>query len=83
MEVSTFKSEKKSFIFFLPTGIEGKKKIKDFFSDLKIETSKRDEIPIITNGEDIIWVVGFRSSKKFLKDNISKEVIIINYGENI
>lgn len=69
--------------YFFPTGIMGKKKIKDFFSDLKIETSRRDEIPIITNGEDVIWVVGLRSSRKFLKDKSTKEVIIINYGENI
>ena len=61
--------------------MEGKKKLKDFFSDLKLE--KRDEIPIVTNGEEIVWVVGLRSSKKFLKDKSTKEVIIINYGENI
>lgn len=67
--------------YFYPTGMEGKKKLKDFFSDLKLE--RRDEIPIITNGEEIVWVVGFRSSKKFLKDKSTKEVIIINYGENI
>lgn len=69
--------------YFFPTGLIGKKKIKDFFSDLKVETSKRDEIPIITNGEEIVWVVGLRSSRKFLKDKSTKEVIIINYGENI
>ena len=67
--------------YFYPTGMEGKKKLKDFFSDLKLE--RRDEIPIITNGEEIVWVVGLRSSKKFLKDKSTKEVIIINYGENI
>lgn len=67
--------------YFYPTGMEGKKKLKDFFSDLKLE--KRDEIPIVTNGEEIVWVVGLRSSKKFLKDKSTKEVIIINYGENI
>lgn len=67
--------------YFYPTGMEGKKKLKDFFSDLKLE--ERDEIPIVTNGEEIIWIVGLRSSKKFLKDKSTKEVIIINYGENI
>ena len=67
--------------YFYPTGMEGKKKLKDFFSDLKLE--KRDEIPIVTNGEEIIWVVGLRSSKNFLKDKSTKEVIIINYRENI
>jgi hypothetical protein len=49
----------------------------------KIELYERDRIPILTNENDIIWVVGMRSSKKFLKDKGTKEVIIINYGENI
>ena len=69
--------------YFYPTGMDGKRKIKDFFSDLKLERKERDEIPIITNGEEIVWIVGLRSSKKFLKDKSTKEVIIINYGENI
>jgi tRNA(Ile)-lysidine synthase len=69
--------------YFYPTGMTGTKKIKDFFSDNKIELYERDRIPILTNENDIIWVVGMRSSKKFLKDKSTKEVIIINYGENI
>lgn len=69
--------------YFYPTGMDGKKKVKDFFSDIKLERKKRDEIPIVTNEEEIIWIVGLRSSRKFLKDKSTKEVIIINYGENI
>jgi tRNA(Ile)-lysidine synthase len=68
---------------FSPNGIDGTKKIKDFFSDLKIPTSGRERIPILTNKNDIIWVMGFRTSKKFLKDKNTKEVIILNYGKNI
>jgi len=68
---------------FAPNGIPGTKKIKDFFSDLKIPTVERNRIPILTNGKEIIWIMGFRTSKKFLKDKNSKEVIILNYGKNI
>ncbi len=69
--------------YFYPTGMNGKKKVKDFFSDIKLSVRDRNETPIITNGEEIIWIVGLRSSQKFLKDKSTKEVIIINYGENI
>ena len=68
---------------FSPNGIEGTKKIKNFFSDLKIPTKERDRIPILANKTDIIWVMGLRTSKKFLKDKNTKEVIILNYGKNI
>lgn len=69
--------------YILLNGLNGTKKLKDFFSDLKIPTQKRDEIPILVNEKDIIWIMGFRTSKKFLKDKNTKEVIILNYGKNI
>jgi tRNA(Ile)-lysidine synthase len=67
----------------LPNGLNWTKKLKDFFSDLKIPTQERDKIPVLTNGKEVIWVMGFRTSKKFLKDKNTKEVIILNYGKNI
>jgi len=69
--------------FFEPVGINGKKTIKKFFSDLKIDKDMRDEIPLVTSDSEVLWVVGFRTSKKFIKDNATKEVIIFEYGENI
>lgn len=74
---------KKNGDFFEPTGMPGKKTLKKFFSDLKIDSYEREKIPIVTNGEDIIWVAGIRASRKFLKDKNTKEVIIFEYGENI
>ena len=68
---------------FFPTGMTGSKKIKDFLSDNKISTDERDKIPLITSNDEIIWVVGLRSSRKFLKDKQTKEVIILKYGKNI
>jgi len=69
--------------FFYPTKMTGKKTLKKFFSDLKIDLNEREKIPIVSTDEEVIWVVGFRSSRKFLKDKSTKEVIIFEYGENI
>lgn len=74
---------KKDGDFFEPTGMLGKKTIKKFFSDLKIDSNEREKIPIISTDSDIIWIAGFRASRKFLKDKNTKEVIIFEYGENI
>lgn len=65
------------------SGMEGKKSIKKFFSDLKVDSDIRDKIPLIASEDDILWVVGFRTNKKYLKDKYTKEVIIFEYGENI
>ena len=64
-------------------GLDGKKSIKKFFSDLKIDSRFRDKIPLIASENDILWVVGYRTNQKYLKDKSTKEVIIFEYGENI
>lgn len=46
---------------FKPLGMDGYKKIKDFFIDEKVKKTKRDRIPIIVDNNGIIvWIVGFR-----------------------
>ncbi len=45
---------------FFPLGAGGRVKLKKFFIDLKVPREKRDAIPIVTCGNDIVWVAGFR-----------------------
>lgn len=67
--------------FFYPVGMTGKKKLKDFFIDLKIPSQLRNTIPILTTGYDkIIWVVGKRADRRFLAD-LGSECIKITFTE--
>ena len=51
---------------FHPIGLEGKrKKIQDFFSDMKLERAKRETIPILVAPEGILWVGGYRIDHRF------------------
>jgi tRNA(Ile)-lysidine synthase len=47
---------------FSPLGLNGYKKLKDFLIDLKVPVDERDKIPLVTDGENILWVVGYRIS---------------------
>ncbi len=47
---------------FTPYGMIGSKKIKDYFIDEKVSKDKRDEIPILIDKNNIIWVIGYRIS---------------------
>jgi len=66
---------------FRPLGFGRTKKVQDLFVDLKVPRDERDSIPLVTSGDDIIWVAGLRAddrfkvteqTKKFLKLGIVK-----------
>jgi tRNA(Ile)-lysidine synthase len=40
--------------------MSGTKKIKDIFIDEKIPRSDRDNIPILTDGNNILWIIGYQ-----------------------
>ena len=59
----------------------GRKKLKDFLIDEKIERNRRDYLPVVVsslNGE-IIWVAGVRQTKVALVDENTKEYLILSY----
>lgn len=65
---------------FRPLGMEGSKKIKDFFIDEKVPSSQRDKIPIVVdNGGGIVWVAGMRCNDKFKIGFNTREVLKIKF----
>ncbi|WP_074351194.1 tRNA lysidine(34) synthetase TilS [Proteiniborus sp. DW1] len=64
---------------FAPLGMRGTKKLKDFFIDEKIPRDERDRIPIIEDGEKIIWVVGYRISEECKISSNTSSVLVLEY----
>lgn len=50
---------------FYPIGFGKKKKLQDYFVDEKISRDKRDGIPIVRSGNDIIWIAGLRADDRY------------------
>ena len=50
---------------FHPLGFGRTKKIQDLFVDLKVPRDERDRIPLVTSGDDIVWVAGYRADDRF------------------
>jgi len=50
---------------FVPFGMSGHKKLKDFFIELKIPTEARSQVPILTLNDVPIWVCGYRIDDRF------------------
>lgn len=49
---------------FIPLGMKGHKKLKDLFVDLKVPDETRRTTPVLTQGEKILWVAGFRLDER-------------------
>ncbi|MDR7870936.1 MAG: tRNA lysidine(34) synthetase TilS [Tissierellaceae bacterium] len=64
---------------FIPFGMKGSKKLKDFFIDLKVSRDERDRVPLIVDDENIIWVVGYRINELYKLTNNTKNVLMIEY----
>ncbi len=62
---------------FQPIGMNGTKKLKDFFIDNKVPVSKRDYIPIVKDDSGIVWVVGYRQSDRCKIRNHTLNVFIL------
>lgn len=50
---------------FRPMGFAGTRKVQDLFVDLKVPRDERDSVPIVTSGDDIVWVAGYRADDRF------------------
>ena len=60
---------------FTPLGMNGSKKLKDLFIDLKVPKEERDEIPLVCFGGNIAWIIGYRVSEIFKIDQNTKNVL--------
>lgn len=50
---------------FVPLGMKGHRKIKDFFIDLKIPSGTRAITPLVTGQDRILWVAGYRIDDRY------------------
>lgn len=58
-------------------GIDGYKKLKNYFIDEKIERKKRDNIPLLLFGNKIAWIIGYRRANIALLNKNTKNVLIV------
>ena len=64
---------------FQPFGMQGSKKVKDFLIDSKVPRRERDCVPILVSGEEIVWVVGHRTSERFKVGDKTNRCVYLAY----
>lgn len=60
---------------FAPLGFQGNKSIQDLFTDEKVPRGERAGVPIVTDGDDIVWVCGLRVADAYRVTNASERLV--------
>ncbi|MDF2890458.1 MAG: tRNA lysidine(34) synthetase TilS [Clostridia bacterium] len=63
---------------FSPIGMKGSKKLKDYFIDKKIPKEKRDQILLVADGNEIVWILGSIISEKYKITSNTQNVIVLS-----
>lgn len=63
----------------VPLGMNGSKKLKDIFIDLKIPREDRNNIPIICFDNKISWILGYKTSQLFKVTQDTKNILKISF----
>jgi tRNA(Ile)-lysidine synthase len=64
---------------FQPLGVKGTQKLKEFFIDHKIPKFERARVPLLTSGESIAWVVGYRIDERFKVTKETRRVLKVSF----
>ncbi|WP_421938342.1 tRNA lysidine(34) synthetase TilS [Pedobacter sp.] len=68
---------------FIPLGMNGFKKISDFFIDEKLALHLKERIPVLVNGNgEIIWLAGMRQDNRYKLTGTTKKVAIFELKIN-
>jgi tRNA(Ile)-lysidine synthase len=63
---------------FVPLGMTGHKKVKDFFVDRKIPSHVRKSLPLLCQGKGPIWICGLRLDDRFKVGPKTKHVVQVS-----
>jgi len=64
-----------------PLGMQQSRKISDLFVDLKIPRHRKNNIPILTSDDKIVWLCGLIISEEFKITSTTKTALKLNYKE--
>ena len=66
---------------FLEVAKGGHKKLKSYFIDEKVPREQRDSIPLLADGQHILWVTGYRISEAYKITEDTRNVLKVQYCE--
>lgn len=65
---------------FWPSGMKGRKKISDYFTDMKLSAAEKSSQLLLLSGDAIVWVVNRRIDGRFAATRNSKNILRITFS---
>lgn len=65
--------------WFVPFGMQGRKKLSDYFSDKKFSRLEKEQVWLLCSGDEVIWIVGERSDNRFRVECATKRCLVVNF----
>lgn len=62
---------------FVPFGMKGFKKVRDYLRDRKLSLFEKENVMVVTSGEEIVWLVNERTDNRFRIDSKTVNVVEI------
>jgi len=66
--------------YFFPLGMNGKKKISDFYTDEKIDRFMKDKIYLLLSGRDIVCILGHRIDDRYKITSTTRKILTIEFS---
>jgi tRNA(Ile)-lysidine synthase len=66
---------------FHPLGMSNKRKLSDFFTDLKVNSLLKKDIPLVCKDDNIIWISGYRLDNRFRVSEDTKTIYKLELRE--
>lgn len=54
----------------------GRKRLQDFFVDTRVPRWRRDRVPLLVAGGDVLWVIGVRRDRRYLALGTGRTVVV-------
>lgn len=67
--------------WFIPYGMKGRKKVSDYFSDMKFSLYEKEKAWLLCSNNDIVWIVGERIDNRFSIRKTPDQALMLHFFE--
>lgn len=62
---------------FVPLGMRNRKKLSDFFTNLKMSIPEKEQIWVVTSEQEIVWVAGLRIDNRYRITEHTQQIFVL------